>query len=78
VPESYSVLHARITSRRDDLLNQRLLALGLLGLGTSDVDVKVSIPGGGNEHLRIENVWCAGQSLRKVQGLMGPKAALIF
>src|SRR5262249_27557765 len=41
VPESYSVLHARITSRRDDLLNQRLLALGLLGLGTSDVDVKV-------------------------------------
>jgi hypothetical protein len=78
VPESYSVLHARITSHRDDLLNQRILGLGLIGLGTSDVDVKVSIPGGGNEHLRMENVWRATRNLRKVQEVMGAKAAVVY
>jgi hypothetical protein len=78
VPESYSVLHARITSHRDDLLNQRILGLGLIGLGTSDVDVKVSIPGGGNEHLRMENVWRATPNLRKVQEVMGAKAAVVY
>lgn len=78
VPESYSVLHARITSHRDDLLNQRILGLGLVGLGTSDIDVKVSIPGGGNEHLRIENVWRAGRNLQKVQAVMGAKAAVVY
>jgi len=77
-PESWSVLHIRLTRYSDDLIAHKILALGLLGLGTSDVDVKLSIFGGGHEQFRIENVWRASIPLKAVQAAMGQKATVVI
>lgn len=52
--------------------------LGFLGLGTSDIEAKVSIFGGGHEQFRIENVWRAATPLRAVQAAMGQKATVVI
>lgn len=77
-PESWSALHIRMTRYSDDIIAHKILALGFLGLGTSDVDVKVSIFGGGHEQFRIENVWRASTPLRAVQAAMGQKATVVI
>jgi hypothetical protein len=77
-PESWSVLHIRLTRYSDDLIAHKILALGFLGLGTSDVDVKLSIFGGGHEQFRIENVWKASTPLRAIQAAMGQKATVVI
>jgi len=77
-PESWSALHIRLTRYSDDLIAHKILGLGLLGLGTSDVDVKVSIFGGGHEQFRIENVWRASRPLKEVQAAMGQKATVVI
>jgi len=77
-PESWSVMHIRLTSYSDDLLAHKFLGLGLLGLGTSDVDARLTIFGGGSEHFRIENVWRAATALKQVQALMGAKATVVI
>jgi hypothetical protein len=77
-PESWSALHIRLTRYSDDIIAHKILALGFLGLGTSDVDVKVSIFGGGHEQFRIENVWRASIPLRAVQAAMGQKATVVI
>ncbi|WP_295558990.1 hypothetical protein [uncultured Hyphomicrobium sp.] len=77
-PESWSALHVRMTRYSDDIIAHKILALGFLGLGTSDVDVKVSIFGGGHEQFRIENVWRASTPLREVQSAMGQKATVVI
>ncbi len=76
-PESYSVMHVRLTRYSDDLLAHKILGLGIFGLGTSDIDGKIAIFGGGNEHFRIEHVWHASRSLRDIQAMMGPKATVV-
>ena len=76
-PESYSVMHVRLTRFSDDILDHKILGLGFLGLGTSDIEGKIAIFGGGNETFRIENVWRAGRSLRDIQAMMGPKATVV-
>lgn len=76
-PESWSALHIRMTRYSDDLIAHKILGLGLLGLGTSDVDVKVSIFGGGHEQFRIENVWKASVPLKAIQAAMGQKATVV-
>lgn len=77
-PESWSVLHIRLTRYSDDLIAHKILALGFLGLGTSDIDAKLSIFGGGHEQFRIENVWKASTPLRAVQSAMGQKATVVI
>ena len=77
-PESWSVLHVRLTRYSDDLIAHKVLALGFLGLGTSDVDVKLSIFGGGHEQFRIENVWKAARPLKAIQAAMGQKATVVI
>jgi hypothetical protein len=77
-PESWSVLHIRLTRFSDDLIAHKILALGFLGLGTSDVDVKLSIFGGGHEQFRIDNVWRASIPLKAVQSAMGQKATVVI
>lgn len=76
-PESYSVMHARLTRYSDDILADKILSLGILGLGTSDIDVRIAIFGGGNEQFRIEHVWRATGPLSRVQAMMGPKATVV-
>ncbi len=76
-PESYSVMHVRLTRYSDDILDHKILGLGIIGLGTSDIEGKIAIFGGGNEVFRIENVWRATRSLREIQAMMGPKATVV-
>jgi hypothetical protein len=75
-PESYSVMHVRLTRYSDDILAHKILGMGILGLGTSDIEGKIVIFGGGNEQFRIEHVWGAARSLREIQAMMGPKATV--
>jgi hypothetical protein len=77
-PKSWAVLHVRMTRFSGDIISHKLLALGFLGLGTSDIDCKVSIIGGGQEHFRIENVWRATRPLQAVQAAMGQKATVVI
>ncbi len=77
-PESWSALHIRLTRYSDDIIAHKILALGFLGLGTSDIEAKVSIFGGGHEQFRIENVWKAARPLRAVQAAMGQKATVVI
>jgi hypothetical protein len=77
-PESWSAMHIRMTRYSDDLIAHKILALGFLGLGTSDIDAKVSIFGGGHEQFRIENVWRAARPLKAVQAAMGQKATVVI
>ncbi|WP_072389950.1 hypothetical protein [Hyphomicrobium sp. CS1GBMeth3] len=77
-PESWSALHIRLTRYSDDLIAHKILALGFLGLGTSDIEAKVSIFGGGHEQFRIENVWRAATPLKAVQAAMGQKATVVI
>ena len=42
-PESYSVMHVRLTHYSDDILAHKILGLRVLGLGTSDVEGKIAI-----------------------------------
>ncbi len=76
-PESYSVMHVRLTRYSDDLLAHKILALGFLGLGTSDIEGKVAIFGGGNEQFRIDHIWAAKRSLNQIQAMMGAKATVV-
>jgi hypothetical protein len=76
-PESYSVMHVRLTRFSDELLSHKILGLGIIGLGTNDIEGKIAIFGGGNEQFRIENVWRATRTLRQIQAMMGPKATVV-
>ncbi|HXF52790.1 MAG TPA: hypothetical protein VNK52_01580 [Hyphomicrobiaceae bacterium] len=75
--ESYPMMHVKLTRFSDDLFAHKLLGLGLLGLGTSDIEAKITIVGGGSEQFRIEHVWRAARPLRRIQALMGPKATVV-
>jgi hypothetical protein len=77
-PESWSVMHIRLTRYSDDLIAHKLLGLGFLGLGTCDVDARLTIFGGGGEQFRIENVWRAAGPMREIQSLMGAKATIVI
>jgi hypothetical protein len=77
-PESWSVMHIRLTRHSDDLIAHKVLALGIVGLGTSDIDAKLTIFGGGAEQFRIENVWLASGQLQAIQKLMGAKATVVI
>lgn len=77
-PESWSVMHVKLTRYSDDLIAHKVLGLGILGLGTSDIDTKLTIFGGGAEQFRIENVWRAAGPMREIQKLMGPKATVVI
>jgi hypothetical protein len=77
-PESWSVMHIRLTRYSDDLIAHKVLGLGFIGLGASDIDAKLTIFGGGAEQFRIENVWRAAEPMREIQKLMGPKATVVI
>ena len=76
-PESWSVMHIRLTRFSDDLIAHKVLGLGMIGFGTSDIEAKLTIFGGGSEQFRIENVWSGAKQLQAVQALMGPKATVV-
>jgi hypothetical protein len=77
-PEGYSVMNIKLVRHSDDLLAHKILGLGIVGLGTSDIEGRMAIIGGGAEHFRIEHVWRAARPLRQVQSLMGQKATVVI
>lgn len=76
-PESWSVMHIRLTRHSDDLIAHKILGLGIFGFGTCDIDAKLNVFGGGSDQFRIENVWGASGQLQAVQQLMGAKATVV-
>lgn len=77
-PKTWSVLHIRLARYSDDLIAHKILSLGFLGFGTSDIDAKLSIFGGGHEQFRVQNVWRATRPLKAVQAAMGQKATVVI
>jgi hypothetical protein len=75
-PESYSVMHVRLTRYSDDILAHKILGLGIFGLGTSDIKGKIAHLRG-RQRVRIEHVWGTARSLREIQAMMGPKGTVV-
>jgi hypothetical protein len=55
--ETFRPINFQVTKRSDDIIVHKILGLGFLGLGTGDIDVKFSVPGGGAQHHVFRNVW---------------------
>jgi hypothetical protein len=77
-PEGFSVMNVKLIRVSDDLLAHKILGLGFLGLGTSDIEGRMVIFGGAQEQFRIEHVWRAATPLRQIQTLMGQKATVVI
>jgi hypothetical protein len=77
-PEGYSVMNVKLIRHSDDILAHKILGLGFLGLGTSDIEARMVIFGGAQEQFRIEHVWRAAGPLREIQTMMGPKATVVI
>jgi hypothetical protein len=77
-PEGFSVMNVKLIRHSDDLLAHKILGLGIVGLGTSDIEGRMVIFGGAQEQFRIEHVWRAAGPLREVQALMGQKATVVI
>jgi hypothetical protein len=77
-PEGYSVMNVKLIRHSDDLLAHKILGLGILGLGTSDIEGRMVIFGGAQEQFRISHVWRAAGPLRQIQTLMGQKATVVI
>jgi hypothetical protein len=77
-PEGYSVMNVKLIRHSDDLLAHKILGLGILGLGTSDIEGRMIIFGGAQEQFRMTHVWRAAKPLRQIQALMGQKATVVI
>ena len=55
--ESFRPINFQVVKRSDDIIVHKILGLGFLGLGTGDIDVRFSLPGGGSQHHVFRNVW---------------------
>ncbi len=66
-------MHIRLTRFSDDLIAHKVLGLGILGFGTSDIEAKLTIFGGGSEQFRIENVGAAQSSFRLYRRSWDPR-----
>jgi hypothetical protein len=55
--ETFRPLNFQVTKRSDDFIVHKVLGLGMLGIGTGDIDVKFDVPGGGSQHHSFKNVW---------------------
>lgn len=55
--ETFRPINFQVAKRSDDIIVHKILGLGFLGLGTGDIDVKFSLPGGGSQHHVFRNVW---------------------
>ncbi len=55
--ETYKPVNFQVVRRSDDIVVHSLLGLRFLGLGTGDIEVKFSVPGGGSQQHVFRNVW---------------------
>jgi hypothetical protein len=55
--ETYKPVNFQVVRRSDDIVVHSLLGLRFLGLGTGDIEVRFSVPGGGSQHHVFRNVW---------------------
>lgn len=77
-PEAFSVMNVKLIRHSDDLLAHKILGLGILGLGTGDIEGRMVIFGGAQEQFRIEHVWRPAVPLKQIQTLMGQKATVVI
>jgi hypothetical protein len=67
---SYKPLNFHVGKRSDDFIVHQILGLGIIGLGTGDIDVKFDVPGGGSQHHVFRNVWRPDVKIRRMEALV--------
>jgi hypothetical protein len=68
--ETFRPLNLQVVKRSDDIIVHKILGLGFLGLGTGDIDVKFSVPGGGSQHHVFRNVWRPTTKIERLEKLV--------
>jgi hypothetical protein len=68
--ETFRAINFQVVKRSDDIIVHKILGLGFLGLGTGDIDVKFSAPGGGSQHHVFRNVWRPTAKIARMEKLI--------
>jgi hypothetical protein len=68
--ETFRPINFQVIKRSDDIIVHKILGLGFLGLGTGDIDVKFSVPGGGSQHHVFRNVWRPTAKIARMERLI--------
>ena len=68
--ETFRPLNFQVVKRSDDLIVHKILGLGFLGLGTGDIAITFSVPGGGSQHHVFKNVWRPAAKIARMERLI--------
>jgi hypothetical protein len=68
--ETFRPINFQVVKRSDDIFVHKILGLGFIGLGTGDIDVKFSVPGGGSQHHVFRNVWRPTAKITRMERLI--------
>src|SRR5262245_56389085 len=68
--ETFRPLNFQVVKRSDDIFVHKILGLGFLGLGTGDIEVTFSVPGGGSQHHVFRNVWRPSAKIARMERLI--------
>jgi hypothetical protein len=68
--ETFRPINFQVVKRSDDIIVHKILGLGFLGLGTGDIDVRFSVPGGGSQHHVFKNVWRPAAKIARMEKLI--------
>jgi hypothetical protein len=68
--ETFRPINFQVVKRSDDIIVHKILGLGFLGLGTGDIAVTFSVPGGGSQHHVFRNVWRPTAKIARMERLI--------
>jgi len=71
--ETFRPINFQVIKRSDDIVVHKILGLGFVGLGTGDIDVKFSVPGGGSQHHVFRNVWRPTAKIARMERLISSR-----
>jgi hypothetical protein len=68
--ETYRPVNFQVIKRSDDLIVHKIFGLRFFGLGTGEIDVQFSLPGGGSQHHVFRNVWRPDAKVAAIERLI--------
>ncbi len=68
--ETFRPINFQVVKRSDDIIVHKILGLGFLGLGTGDIAVTFSVPGGGSQQHVFRNVWRPTAKIARLEKLI--------